>query len=112
MPTYASDVWGLGATLFHAVAGHKPFATGDPDADDVRVRFPQLTSAPRRLPDDVPAEVAKVIDACLQVDPEARPLPADVSGRTPAGAGAPAARVARRLQDPRLSRIRAEQLTR
>ena len=28
VPTYASDVWGLGATLFHAVAGHKPFATG------------------------------------------------------------------------------------
>ena len=79
VPTYASDVWGLGATLFHAVAGHKPFAKGDPDADDVRVRFPQLTSAPADLPDDVPTEVAKVIDACLQVDPEARPLPADVS---------------------------------
>ena len=79
VPTYASDVWGLGATLFHAVAGHKPFAKGDPDADDVRLRFPQLTSAPADLPDDVPTEVAKVIDACLQVDPETRPLPADVS---------------------------------
>ena len=79
VPTYASDVWGLGATLFHAVAGHKPFADGEPDADDVRVRFPQLTSAPAGLPDDVPTEVAKVIDACLQVDPAARPLPADVS---------------------------------
>lgn len=79
VPTYASDVWGLGATLFHAVAGHKPFAKGDPDAHDVRVRFPQLTSAPADLPDDVPTEVAKVIDACLQVDPDERPLPADVS---------------------------------
>ena len=27
----------------------------------------------------MPTEVAKVIDACLQVDPEARPLPAEVS---------------------------------
>ena len=79
VPTYASDVWGLGATLFHAVAGHKPFPDGEADADDVRVRFPQLTSAPADLPDDVPTDVAKVIDACLQVDPEARPLPADVS---------------------------------
>jgi len=79
VPSYASDVWGLGATLFHAIAGRKPFATGDPDADDLRVRFPQLTSAPAELPDDVPTEVAKVIDACLQADPAARPLPADVS---------------------------------
>jgi len=77
--SYACDVWGLGATLFHAVAGHKPFATGDPEADDVRVRFPQLTSAPAALPDDVPTEVARVIDACLQVDPAARPLPAEVA---------------------------------
>jgi len=79
VPTYASDVWGLGATLFHAVAGHKPFPQGDPDVDAVHARFPQLTSAPAVLPDDVPSEVAKVIDACLQVVPEARPLPAEVS---------------------------------
>ncbi len=79
VPTYASDVWGLGATLFHAVAGRRPFDAGDPDADDVRRRFPQLTSAPSALPDDVPAEVAKIIDACLQTDPGARPLPAEVS---------------------------------
>ena len=79
VPSYASDVWGLGATLFHAVAGHKPFADGEPRADDVDLRFPQLASAPAPLPDDVPAEVAEVIDACLQPDPTARPLPADVS---------------------------------
>lgn len=79
VPTYASDVWGLGSTLFHAVAGHTPFDKGDPDADDVRLRFPQLTSAPAALPDDVPAKVAQVIDACLQRDPAARPLPAEVA---------------------------------
>lgn len=79
VPSYASDVWGLGATLFHAVAGHRPFDHGDPDADDARLRFPQLTSAPAPLPDEVPADVAKIIDACLQPDPADRPLPADVS---------------------------------
>ena len=79
VPSYASDVWGLGATLFHAVAGHKPFADGDPHADDVRLRFPQLTSGPAALPDDLPAEVTKVIDACLQPDPAERPRPDEVS---------------------------------
>lgn len=79
VPSYASDVWGLGATLFHAVAGVKPFADGESRADDVRLRFPQLTSAPAPLPDDVPADVAKIIGACLAPDPADRPLPADIS---------------------------------
>ncbi|PKH41033.1 Serine/threonine protein kinase [Nocardioides alpinus] len=79
VPSYASDVWGLGATLFHAVAGQKPFADGDARADDIALRFPQLTSARAPLPDDVPTDVARVIDACLQPDPADRPLPADVS---------------------------------
>ena len=75
VPSFASDVWGLGATLFHAVAGRRPFEHGDPDARDVRLRFPQLVAAPAALPDDVPPAVADVIAACLRVDPDARPLP-------------------------------------
>ncbi len=73
-PSYASDVWGLGATLFHAVAGHRPFEHGDPDARDVRLRFPQLVAAPAALPDDVPPVVADVIAACLRGDASERPL--------------------------------------
>lgn len=79
VPSFASDVWGLGATLFHAVAGVRPFAHGDPGADDVRDRFPQLHAAPAALPDGVPAVVADVIAACLQRDPDARPLPHEVA---------------------------------
>ncbi|GAB3019800.1 hypothetical protein GCM10011376_28710 [Nocardioides flavus (ex Wang et al. 2016)] len=79
VPSFASDVWGLGATLFHAVAGRRPFEHGDPDARDVRDRFPQLVSRPAALPDDVPAVVAEVVAACLQVDPGARPLPHEVA---------------------------------
>ncbi|RYB89999.1 serine/threonine protein kinase [Nocardioides oleivorans] len=78
-PSYAADVWGLGATLFHAVAGRRPFAHGDPDADDVRLRFPQLVQAPGPLPDGVPGPVADVLDACLQRDPDRRPLPHEVA---------------------------------
>lgn len=79
VPSYASDVWGLGATLFHAVAGHRPFADGDPDADDVRLRFPQLAQAPARLPGGVPGPVASVVAACLRPDPDDRPLPHEVA---------------------------------
>jgi serine/threonine protein kinase len=79
VPSFASDVWGLGATLFHAVAGRRPFEHGDPDAGDVRRRFPQLVDPPAALPDDVPAVVAEVIAACLRVDPDERPLPHEVA---------------------------------
>jgi serine/threonine protein kinase len=77
--SYAADVWGLGATLFHAVAGHRPFAHGDPDANDVRLRFPQLVEAPARLPDGVPGPVVDVLAACLLRDPDVRPLPHEVA---------------------------------
>jgi serine/threonine protein kinase len=79
VPSFASDVWGLGATLYHAVAGQRPFTSGDPDADDVRHRFPQLATAAAPLPDDVPPVVAEVIGACLRPDPDERPLPHEVA---------------------------------
>ena len=46
VPGYASDVFGLGATLFHAIAGFRPFAEGDLDAPDLRDRYPQLVEEP------------------------------------------------------------------
>lgn len=79
VPSFASDVWGLGATLFHAVAGVRPFPHGDRDAEDVRDRFPQLVAAPAPLPDGVPAVVADVLAACLRRDPDERPLPHEVA---------------------------------
>ena len=80
MPSFASDVWGLGATLFHAVAGHRPFEHGDPDADDVRLALPAARRRdPAPLPDGVPGPVAEVIAACLRRDPAERPLPHEVA---------------------------------
>jgi serine/threonine-protein kinase len=79
VPGYASDVWGLGVTLFHAVAGYAPFDDGDRDADDLRERYPQLVDHPKPLPDRVPDVVVKTIAAMLEDDPAHRPLPAEVS---------------------------------
>lgn len=79
VPGPASDVWGLGATLFHAVAGHRPFGDGDVRAEEPRARYPQLTEEPDALPDRVPSEVGKIVRAALERDPADRPLPHEVS---------------------------------
>lgn len=79
VPGLASDVWGLGATLFEAVSGYKPFAEGDPDHEDVEVRFPQVATLSRELPDEVPAEVAKVVYAALEPRREDRPAPQEIA---------------------------------
>jgi serine/threonine-protein kinase len=78
-PGPASDVWGLGATLFEAVAGHRPFDDGDPDAEALEARFPQVGGTPYALPDRVPEEVAKVVHAALAPDPRDRPLPREIA---------------------------------
>jgi serine/threonine-protein kinase len=78
-PGTASDVWGLGATLFEAIAGHRAFDDGDPRAAALAERFPQVASAPHALPDRVPAPVADVVYAALAPAPQDRPLPHEVA---------------------------------
>jgi serine/threonine protein kinase len=75
VPGFASDVWGLGATVYEAVAGYRPFDDGDPDADDVGARFPQLVDPPYEMAESTPHEVEKVLFAALEKDPDNRPLP-------------------------------------
>jgi len=79
-PGYASDMWGIGATLYHALAGYRPFEDGadDPDASDEE-RWPQLVEEPMLLPERVPDELAKPILACLDPDPAVRPAPAELA---------------------------------
>ncbi|HEX5927964.1 MAG TPA: serine/threonine-protein kinase [Solirubrobacterales bacterium] len=67
----AADSWGLGATLFHAVSGERPFAEGSGDAGPQR--FPQLVQEPGPLPAHVPADLRDLILALLDRDPAARP---------------------------------------
>ncbi len=74
-PGFAADVWGLAATLFHGVAGYRPFDRGNPNAESAGERFPQLVVPPHELPTAVPPEVAKVIYEGLAFRPGDRPTP-------------------------------------
>jgi eukaryotic-like serine/threonine-protein kinase len=102
VPGYASDVWGLGATLFEAIAGYKPFedgadevAIGVGDAPELAARFPQLVEPPYTLPERVADDVAKVVYAALEPDPANRPLPHELAeGLEPALERAPRGRLA------------------
>ncbi len=74
-PGPASDVWGLAATMFEAIAGYKAFDEGDQSSDDVRVRYPQLVEPAYEMPERTPHEVVKILFAALDKDPANRPLP-------------------------------------
>jgi serine/threonine-protein kinase len=69
-----ADVWGLGVTLYEAVARRLPF--GGSDHSDAR--FPQLGEAPRPLPQSVPGPLAAVITSCLRKRPADRPTASDL----------------------------------
>ncbi len=70
----ASDVWGLGATLHHAISGAVPFPRpkGAHESEDPSVRFPQLLAEPRPLPGRVPDGLGELIASCLERRPEDR----------------------------------------
>ena len=62
-----ADVWGLGATLFEALAARQAFPA------DGAGRFPQLRVGVPRAPDKAPPALAAAVEACLVDDPGARP---------------------------------------
>lgn len=78
-PGLPADVWGLGATLFRACAGFKPFSSKGFTGAGGTATWPQLTQPPRDLPRQVPAPVADLVRACLERRPEDRPTPAQVA---------------------------------
>ncbi|HXR29778.1 MAG TPA: serine/threonine-protein kinase [Solirubrobacterales bacterium] len=75
----AADSWGLGATLFHAIAGEKPFPRGTGDSGVER--FPQLEQPPGELPPQTPAALRALVSDLLEPEPERRPSCAEVIER-------------------------------
>jgi eukaryotic-like serine/threonine-protein kinase len=76
-----ADVWGLGATLHHALAGAPPFPRprGARRSPDRAVRFPQLVRGPEPLPRRTPGDLAAVVAACLAPQPADRPAAVEVA---------------------------------
>jgi serine/threonine protein kinase len=75
----AADIFGLAATVFHALVGHVPFprVPGAHAAEDPTVRFPQLRQDPEPLPAGTPPELADLLERALARDPAVRPTAAE-----------------------------------
>ncbi len=73
----AADIFGLGATLYRAATGERPFPDADPDSQVAEERWPQLIGGPD--PGLLPEYVAEPILACLARDPGTRPAPAELA---------------------------------
>ena len=71
--TAASDVWSLGATLFHALTGHPPYEVGD---NVLGAMYRIVHDEPPRP--DVGGPLSDLVVAMMQHDPQARPTMADV----------------------------------
>jgi serine/threonine protein kinase len=72
----AADVWGIGATLFHAAAGRTAFAG---DTTGPNRRFPQVGDGCLEVPRDVSPAIADVLVAALSRRQQDRPTVSEVA---------------------------------
>jgi serine/threonine protein kinase len=83
----AADVWGLGATLYYAIAGRRPFPKPMSSADgaDPELRFPQLVEEVRPWPLAVAPVLSRAVLACLRRNPAERPSAGELHRRLATG---------------------------
>jgi serine/threonine-protein kinase len=75
----ATDIWGLGITLYEAIAGRRPFPEGAADdAQDAEARYPQLVHDATPLAGEIPQEIGQIVMRCLRREPAARPTAAQL----------------------------------
>ncbi|HET8542282.1 MAG TPA: serine/threonine-protein kinase [Anaeromyxobacter sp.] len=76
-----ADVFGLGATLYHAAAGEVPFPRPREarTSSDPAVRFPQLAARAKPLPSHLPESFRAIVAQTLAPDPADRPTAAEVA---------------------------------
>jgi serine/threonine protein kinase len=76
----ASDVWGIGVTLYWALASESPFPEPALEEDAaLELRYPQLVHEPAPLPADVPPALAELIGGMLAPNPAQRPTAGQVA---------------------------------
>lgn len=77
----AVDVWGLGATLYHAMAGEVPFPRSPTAAasEDLTERYPQLVTEPEPLGKHVAPGLESLVMRMLARDPAERPAAGEVA---------------------------------
>jgi cytochrome c peroxidase len=67
-----TDIWALGATLYHCLAGRRPFQ-GDTAADLILAIIESAPESLRSVRPEIPAALEAAVLACLQKDPQQRP---------------------------------------
>ncbi|MVU80820.1 protein kinase [Nocardia sp. ET3-3] len=79
-PSIASDVYGLGATLFCMITGHAAFERRS--GEQLVAQFLRISAEPLPdlRPEGIPADVCAVIEASMAHDPTARPQSAGEFG--------------------------------
>jgi hypothetical protein len=66
-----TDVYGLGATLYHILTGHAPFTGGSHEESIRQVQY-DFPTRPRCLRPEVPRELEAIVLKCLEKNPARR----------------------------------------